>query len=498
MNRLRWMLWLLLLLSGVSFAQGTVSRGGALKKRAYQTYSAVTLFVDPTGSDANACTAVGTAACLTINGALAKLPRFINHNVVVNVAAGTYAPFTVSEFIIAGGVSLTITGAAMADLPSVPSGSVTGTLTGYTVGTFPARTALTDTSQAWPATWSPDDIMSMRGRFVTITGGAGVGQSRLIAQSSPTTLELLANFSPAPTAGSTYAIQEPSTVVSSGTLTLMTVSNVRGQLTINLLKFLRTVGTVPLVSVPTARAQSGLRLSMTSCLVDSAATSSQTVAFNAPETFTFTDTSVLGGNNGTTLLVTGNTSRLTLNRCYLSGQRGALSTFNTAYTSLSSVMLDSRNITVNYVWTPSAGVNATNIVWIVCNARAENWGYFGGLTGINSIAGSSSLRLTNVSIDGCGNGISTDGTNILGSGVVEMKNINKDNYLSVPPGAAYNVTGKAFIDLRAVTSLIYTSVSFDGGVTYLLGGEEVNDATLAALPDGGQVFENSHGVIYRR
>lgn len=68
----------LLLSLGVAEAQDPVLvRGGALKRRAYQTYAPVTLYVDPTGSDSNPCTSSGTAACLTTTGALMKLPRNI-------------------------------------------------------------------------------------------------------------------------------------------------------------------------------------------------------------------------------------------------------------------------------------------------------------------------------------------------------------------------------------------------------------------------------------
>lgn len=77
----------LALLSTLAAAQPQVTRGGALKKRAYQTYAAVTLYVDPTGSDANSCTSSGTGACATLNGAYAKFPRFIRHNITVNVVA---------------------------------------------------------------------------------------------------------------------------------------------------------------------------------------------------------------------------------------------------------------------------------------------------------------------------------------------------------------------------------------------------------------------------
>lgn len=71
---------LLLVLWALSvFAQPTITRGGGLKKRAYQTYGAMTLYVDPSGSDSNAYTSSGTDACATLHGAMGKVPRFVRH-----------------------------------------------------------------------------------------------------------------------------------------------------------------------------------------------------------------------------------------------------------------------------------------------------------------------------------------------------------------------------------------------------------------------------------
>ena len=54
--RTKLILLLLLLFASAAAAQPQMTRGGALKRRAYQTYSTITLYVDPTGSNENPCT----------------------------------------------------------------------------------------------------------------------------------------------------------------------------------------------------------------------------------------------------------------------------------------------------------------------------------------------------------------------------------------------------------------------------------------------------------
>lgn len=210
---------LFLLLAFTAFAQQPeVTRGGALKRRAYQTYAALTLYVDPTGSDSNPCTASGTSACLTFAGALAKIPRFIRHAVTVNIAAGTYTEaFTIRDFKVDGSTgSLTITGTSPNVTPT--TGSATGTLTGYSASATTTHTSATDSG----ATWTVNDF---KGKFLSITGGTGSGQFMPIVSNTSTTLSLAASFTVAPTAGSTYAIVSPAAIF---TGTSATYSGIEG------------------------------------------------------------------------------------------------------------------------------------------------------------------------------------------------------------------------------------------------------------------------------
>src|SRR5689334_6787266 len=55
------------------------------------TSAAASLYVDPTGSDSNACAASGASACLTLQGAINKLPKYHRHGATINLAAGSFA-----------------------------------------------------------------------------------------------------------------------------------------------------------------------------------------------------------------------------------------------------------------------------------------------------------------------------------------------------------------------------------------------------------------------
>ncbi len=175
------------------------------------TTGAVTLFVDPTGNDANRCTASGTAACLTLGGALNKLPINIRDLVTVNVAAGTYTEvFRVLDFNIEGRngatastAALNITGVESAF--TVATGSNAGTLTAYSAGSAGTHGIATDSGQTWT-------VNDLRGRFLQIVSGTGSGQFMPIASNTATAISLASNFTTPPVAGSTYAIVTPGPV----------------------------------------------------------------------------------------------------------------------------------------------------------------------------------------------------------------------------------------------------------------------------------------------
>ena len=215
----RTILFLCALHALVSFAQ--VTRGGALLKRQYQTYGALTYFVDPTGSDSNACTATGTSACATLQGVINKIPRNVRHNVTISVATGTYTGLTaITGFNIGPTVDQTVTGAATialaVPLPSIAitgaswvnatlgTGTATGTLTATPVAPTVSPIAfgtLTDSGQAW----TPG---ALKGMYFNPTSGTALNNRVVIADNTATTISLIMPVAGL-ASGDTYAIQLP-------------------------------------------------------------------------------------------------------------------------------------------------------------------------------------------------------------------------------------------------------------------------------------------------
>lgn len=156
-----------------------------------QTTAAATYYVDPTGNNANACTASGTAACATLSGVFAKLPPRILHAITINVAAGAYTdiPSLVGNEVLA---NITINGPALTNVTPT-TGSATGTITAVT-NVAPAT--LTDSA----ATWTVNDFI---GRLVTIGG-----ESKIIASNTATVLTLASPLVSTPSGGAAYAIQK--------------------------------------------------------------------------------------------------------------------------------------------------------------------------------------------------------------------------------------------------------------------------------------------------
>lgn len=201
-----------------AWAQPQVTRGGGLKKRQYQTYAAMTLYVDPTGSDSNACTSSGTDACLTLQGAINKIPPNIHHIITINVAAGTYAS-TVRiagfSFTPASGTfaQILLEGAALGNITPA-TGSATGTISTISATANPLP-VITDSSGTWTTN-------NLRGYFLVMTSGAQAGQAQAIVANTATTITTTVWVSTAPIAGSTFSIQAPTSFI--GALTASTLT----------------------------------------------------------------------------------------------------------------------------------------------------------------------------------------------------------------------------------------------------------------------------------
>lgn len=213
---------LLTLVASCVFAQDGLTRGDSLRRREYQTGSTLTLFVDPTGNDTNACTQANTGACATISGAWRKLPRFVRNTVTINVDAGTYTENTALTGVqlipqVDGGAapSITISGPALANVTTLSTGTATGTLTAAAAST--GSWSLSDSAQSW----STDELV---GKHLVLTSGVASGQARLILENTGTSLTVWPLYSSGPAPGDGYAIRTVGVTIN-GTLR---VSNVVG------------------------------------------------------------------------------------------------------------------------------------------------------------------------------------------------------------------------------------------------------------------------------
>lgn len=208
----------LALVFALSFAQqgagldnGGLSRGNLLRIPDYKATSSQSWFVNAsTGNDSFDCRSASTP-CLTIQGALNKVPKLLQYGVTVTVAAGTYGCFYVSGFTCDPSVQqssggLLIDGFGAFTNSTLATGTATGTATAGSAGSGTTYGTLTDGAQTWT-------VNDLRGRFLVLTGGTGSGQSRVISSNTGTAITITGVFSPAPNATTTYAIQDPSVII---------------------------------------------------------------------------------------------------------------------------------------------------------------------------------------------------------------------------------------------------------------------------------------------
>jgi hypothetical protein len=169
-----------------------------------KTTSSLTYYVATTGSDTNDGLTVGTPL-LTIQAAINKIPKIVQHNVTINIAAGTYSGQVFFEgFTIASSAIVTITGGNMTS-STLATGTATGTVGIVTAATNANLQSFQDLSQ----TWTPGDL---RGRWVSIAGSTAY---RIISGNTATSMTLVGAGTV--TAGQTYAIVEPAATITAST-----------------------------------------------------------------------------------------------------------------------------------------------------------------------------------------------------------------------------------------------------------------------------------------
>lgn len=163
-----------------------------------QTTADLTLYVTTTGNDSNNCLSAALP-CLTPQGAINKVPKQINHKVLIDIGAGNFPAFRVSGFSLGTWVGdgidyqFTIRGAAYTNFtPATGTGS--GTSTGGTTQT------LIDAGQGWT-------VNDLRGKLVY------VNSAWLIIRSNDATSLETVGASTSTMSGKAYVIQNWSTVI---------------------------------------------------------------------------------------------------------------------------------------------------------------------------------------------------------------------------------------------------------------------------------------------
>lgn len=199
------------------------------------TTAPVTLWLAADGTDGNTCL-FPYQPCKTLTRALSKLPTLINHDTVVNVAAGTLlTTFDMqTPLIIARGVTLSIVGRTSAFSPT--TGAASGTTTASAAGGNAGPGTFTDSGQSWTTD-------NLRGAFVLFTSGTLSGTAYPIYKNTATVVTI-----PSVTAagtGATYSIIQPASIFSTTGTTPGRIANIlgAGALSISNIAITRSAGT---------------------------------------------------------------------------------------------------------------------------------------------------------------------------------------------------------------------------------------------------------------
>lgn len=170
---------------------------------ATRTVANMTLYVRDTGDDANP----GTAALpmLTIQAAVNRIPKFVDHIVVIDIGAGSFTTFNVSNFVISPDGGIEVKGTLIT--ATLASGLTSGTSTGG------SKTTLTKTG----AGWTVDDL---RGRWVQLSPT----NLYLILSNTATTLTIVGEHNTT-MSGKVFVIRDNGTLLTDGKVL---VTNIAG------------------------------------------------------------------------------------------------------------------------------------------------------------------------------------------------------------------------------------------------------------------------------
>lgn len=172
------------------------------------TQASVTLYVDSTGSDSNACTSSGSSACSTFPGAISKLPKTIRHPVTINGASGNFGGFVVQGFQfdpadVANGAYIDFVGTL--STATATTGSATGTATAGSAGSGATFGSISNSGESWTTN-------DFKGKIIETLTGTGSGQTRIVCSNTSTVITICGTWT-APASGTTYAVRDWGTVV---------------------------------------------------------------------------------------------------------------------------------------------------------------------------------------------------------------------------------------------------------------------------------------------
>lgn len=181
------------------------------------TTADIDLYVATTGNDSNPGTA--GSPLLTIQAALALIPRKIYHKVRIHIGAGNFAGAWIDGFetnppLVSSNYSYFDIQGTMG-LVTPATGANTGTVTSVTTISGASFATITDSGQAWTTN-------DLRGKYIEILTGTGSTATEatpcyhLIESNTSTSLTVLNSGVTMPAASSTYRIITPSTFITSG------------------------------------------------------------------------------------------------------------------------------------------------------------------------------------------------------------------------------------------------------------------------------------------
>lgn len=490
-----------------------------------ETTAVVSLFVNPTGSDTANCTDVSTP-CATINGALARLPRFLKHNVTVTLEPGTYtlaSSQTIDAIGMADNVSLTIAGSTAWTQWTPATGTATGTLTGFTPIAFPARAIATDSAQTWPAATPTGAAaaLGIRGRFVCFTSGPQLGSKFPISAASPTTLEISrTNFTGGnPATGNTYEICTPSTILTGTVTGLIKIATGTGTINLNDLAFEPSAANIQALTLgaSTGGRAGGYAVNLTRVRMRSLGPGGgSAIPMTASGSYTIgvTDSAVIattaneGGNDSTAIAAGSNTNtpgstRISFTDVYLRGMRNTLAAAH-ALLVVNGLTVDSENVTSNVVVSLN-NVTATSWINNWVNCYSGEGGSQSAESGIGMIGGRMSVFA--LQVKGCQIGIdlgnfgnttqspANTGAQFVFSGLTSQLNLLNIGQSSPTTGAGVSMGGASVVNLKGGTVTLSTIAN---GARDYVCPDLTTAYTEAAVQAAGGKFVTCQGSSVQR